>query len=102
MGTGDVVPGRRPPARAEILLNESARTRLTRLVLPERTVVRKEPLGPDAPRRLRHEAAVLERLRGVPGLTQLLETPRYPGSIVLRTPATPPWPGWPSPWPSMT
>ncbi len=56
---------------------------MTRLFLPGRTVVRKEPLGPDADRRLRHELAILERLRGVTGVAQVLEAPRYPGSIVL-------------------
>src|SRR5690242_15480661 len=83
MGAGGALPGRDPPARAEMLLHESARTRVTRLVFPGRTVVRKEPLGPDAQRRLRHERAMLQRLRGVPGLVQSLESPRYPGSIVL-------------------
>jgi hypothetical protein len=57
---------RDPPARAETV-HESERTRITRIFLPGRTVIRKEPLGPDAERRLRHEAAMLERLRGVKG-----------------------------------
>ncbi|MFD1531024.1 ATP-binding protein [Pseudonocardia aurantiaca] len=56
---------------------------MTRLYFPGRSVVRKEPLGPDAERRLRHELAMLERLRGAPGVAQLVETPRYPGSILL-------------------
>ena len=64
-------------------MHESERTRVTRLFLPGGTVIRKEPLGPDAPRRLRHEAAMLERLRGVAGVAQLADAPRYPGSIVL-------------------
>jgi signal transduction histidine kinase len=54
--------------------------------LPGRTLIRKEPLGRDAPWRLRQELAMLERLRGVAGVAQLVETPdapRYPGSIVL-------------------
>ena len=82
MGAGGVPPGRDPPVRAEVV-HESARTRVTRLFLAGRTVIRKEPLGPDAERRLRHEAAMLERLRGVDGVAQLAEAPRYPGSIVL-------------------
>ena len=45
-----------------MLLHESARTRVTRLVFPGRTVIRKEPRGPDAERRLRHEVAMLQRL----------------------------------------
>ena len=82
MGAGGMLPGQDPPDRAEVV-HESARTRVTRLFLPERTVIRKEPLGPDADRRLRHEAAMLERLRGVEGVAQLAQAPRYPGSVVL-------------------
>src|SRR5271165_1637241 len=82
MGAGGIPPGQDPPVRAEIV-HQSGRTRITRLFLPERTVIRKEPLGPDAERRLRHEAAMLERLRGVEGVAQLAEAPRYPGSVVL-------------------
>ncbi|MCW6009044.1 diguanylate cyclase [Micromonospora sp. CPCC 205371] len=80
---GGVPPGRASPVRTEVL-HESGRTRVTRLYLPGRTAIRKEPLGPDADRRLRHELAMLERLRGVPGVAQLLDGPRYPGSLVLE------------------
>jgi signal transduction histidine kinase len=83
MGTDRVAPGRDPPARAAAVLHVSARTRVTRLVFPGRTVICKEPLGPDAERRLRHEVAMLERLRGADGVAQLVDAPRYPGSIVL-------------------
>jgi diguanylate cyclase (GGDEF)-like protein len=79
---GRVPPGRDAPVRAEVL-HESGRTRVTRLFLPGRTAIRKEALGPDADRRLRHELAILERLRGVPGIAQPLDAPRYPGAIVL-------------------
>ncbi len=65
------------------MLHETDRTRVTRLFLPGCTVVRKEPMGRDAQRRLWHERAMLERLRGVVGVAQLVEAPRYPGSIVL-------------------
>jgi signal transduction histidine kinase len=82
MVAGGVLPGRNPPDRTE-LVHESLRARVTRLFLREGTVIRKEPLGPDAARRLRHEAAVLERLRGIEGVAQLASAPRYPGSIVL-------------------
>ena len=82
MGAGGMPPGQEPPVRAEIV-HQSGRTRVTRLFLPERTVIRKQPLGPDADRRLRHEAAMLERLRGVEGVAQLAEAPRYPGSVML-------------------
>ncbi|HEX6521959.1 MAG TPA: AAA family ATPase [Streptosporangiaceae bacterium] len=83
MGSGGMLPARDPPARAEIV-HESGRTRITRLFLPEGTVIRKEPLGPDAERRVRHEVAMLERLRGVKGLAQLADDSRYPGSVVLE------------------
>jgi predicted ATPase/signal transduction histidine kinase len=64
-------------------VHESERTRVTRLPCAEGSVIRKEPLGPDAEHRLRHEMAILERLRGVEGVAQLAKAPRYPGSIVL-------------------
>ena len=69
MGAGGK-PGRDPPVRAEVV-HESERTRITRLPFPGRTVIRKEPLGPGADRRLRHELAILERLRGGEGVAQL-------------------------------
>jgi predicted ATPase/signal transduction histidine kinase len=65
------------------VIHESERTRITRLYLPDRTVVCKEPLGPDAPQRLRHERAMLERLRGVQGVAQLVDDPACPGAILL-------------------
>ena len=71
------------PGRVE-LLYESDYTRVTRLALAGRTVIRKEPLGPDADARLRHEIAILERLRGVPGVAQLAHGPTYADSIVLE------------------
>lgn len=72
MEAGGMLPGRDPPVQAEVV-HESERTRVTRLFLAERTVIRKEPLGPDAEHRLRHEEAILERLRGVAGVAQLAE-----------------------------
>ena len=81
-GSHGVGPEPDPPVGAEVL-HESERTRVTRLLLPGGTVIRKEPLGPDAQRRLRHELAVLERLCGVGGVVQLADVPPFPGSIVL-------------------
>ena len=75
-------PGPEPSVRVEVV-HSSDRTRVTRLFLPGRTVIRKEPLGPDADRRVRHEAAMLARLLGVAGVAQLAEQRRYPGSVVL-------------------
>ena len=74
--------GLRPdtPAPAEIV-HQSGRTRIIRL--DGGTVIRKEPLGPDAERRVRHERAMLERLRGVAGVAQLARTSQYPGSVLL-------------------
>ena len=72
-----------PVLRADIV-HSSERTRITRLFLPGRTVIRKEPLGPDAEGRVRHEVAMLGRLRGVAGVAQLAEAPRYSGSVVLE------------------
>ncbi|MER7283804.1 AAA family ATPase [Dactylosporangium sp. NPDC000244] len=65
------------------VVRESEHTRVTRLCVDGHTAVRKEPMGPDAQRRVRHELAMLERLRGVEGVAQLVEAPRRPGSIVL-------------------
>jgi len=70
--SGEVRSGREPAGRAEIV-HEDSRTRVTRVVVAGRTVIRKEPLGPDSDRRLRHELAMLQRLRGVPGVAQLAE-----------------------------
>jgi hypothetical protein len=63
MGASGVRPGPYPFLGAEVV-HSSERTRITRLFLPGRTIIRKEPLGPDVGRRVRHEAAMLERLLG--------------------------------------
>src|ERR1700722_12523010 len=83
MEASGVGPGPDPFLRAEVV-HSSERTRVTRLFLPGRAVIRKEPLGPDAERRVRHEVAMLERLLGVAGVAQLAEESRYPGSVVLE------------------
>src|ERR1700733_7365335 len=83
MEASGVGPGPDPFLRAEVV-HSSERTRITRLFLPGRTVIRKEPLGPDAERRVRHEVAMLERLAGVAGVAQLAQAPRDPGSVVLE------------------
>jgi len=75
MSSGGVPPGRDPSVRAEVV-HESERTRVIRLFRPGRTVIRKQPLGPDAERRVAHETSMLERLRGVAGVAQLAEAPR--------------------------
>ncbi|MGP0026184.1 MAG: hypothetical protein ACLPKE_22940 [Streptosporangiaceae bacterium] len=78
------------PVRTEIVRG-SGRTRVTRMFFAGGRVVRKEPLGPDAERRLAHETAVLVRLRGVAGVAQLAEGPRYPGRSCWWTPARRAW-----------
>ncbi|WP_445187682.1 AAA family ATPase [Pseudonocardia sp. Cha107L01] len=82
MGTHGVGPEPDPPVGVEVL-HESQRTRVTRLFLPGGTVIRKQPLGADAPRRLRHELGMLGQLHDVWGVAQLLDAPTYPDSIVL-------------------
>ncbi|WP_330186164.1 AAA family ATPase [Dactylosporangium sp. AC04546] len=83
MGVGEMPSGRVPPVRTEIV-HETERTRIARVLLAGRTVIRKEPLGPDAQRRVRHEVAILERLRGVTGVPQLVEAPQWPGAVVVE------------------
>ncbi|MDT3442293.1 diguanylate cyclase [Pseudofrankia sp. BMG5.37] len=86
MGSERATPSRDPPAvvvRTE-LLHETEQTRVSRLVFPAGSVIRKEPLGPDAQRRLRHDLEILERLSGVEGVVQLaVDVPRCPGSVLL-------------------
>lgn len=74
MVQGGVLLGR-DPAEPGGVLHLSPRTRITRVTLGGRTVLRKEPRGPDGPRRLRHEREMLERLRGIPGVVQLVTEP---------------------------
>jgi serine/threonine protein kinase len=77
-----VADGVDPPVRFAVV-HESARTRVIRLSRADRTLIVKEPLGPNAGSRLRHETAILERLRGVAGVAQLADEPSHEGSIVL-------------------
>jgi diguanylate cyclase (GGDEF)-like protein len=93
----DPTPAATPPATAEVI-HESPDARVSRLLLPEGSVIRKEPLGPGRRRRLRHEREVLRRLVGVPGVAQLADLPQPPDSILLAdvhaaplTTRTPPW-----------
>jgi signal transduction histidine kinase len=77
-----MVDGVDPPVRFAVV-HESARTRVSRLSRADRTLIMKEPLGPDAGRRLRHESAILERVRGAAGVAQLADEPPHEGAIVL-------------------
>jgi signal transduction histidine kinase len=79
--------GELPDQAPTIQLGEvhvSDRTRITRQVFADRTVICKEPLGPNAQQRLRHEQAMLERLTGVLGVAQLVDAQLDPGSIVVE------------------
>ncbi len=83
MGAGQTSAGRQPPSRVEVL-HETQRTRVTRLLLAGRTVIRKEPLGPGWPDRLRHELAILDQLRSVAGVAHVADAPPFPDSILLE------------------
>ncbi len=87
MGAGRGVPDRDRPERAGTV-SETDHTQVTRLSFPGHTVIRKRPLGPKAGDRLAHETGILQRLRGVEGLAQLVDRPRYPDSIVLADAGT--------------
>ncbi|MGZ8648080.1 MAG: AAA family ATPase [Solirubrobacteraceae bacterium] len=78
------VPPHRKASRSPELIHASDRARVSRLLLGGRVLIRKDPLGADARRRLRHEMAILERLRGVPGVAQLVDAPEYRDSIVME------------------
>ncbi|MES2263742.1 MAG: diguanylate cyclase [Pseudomonadota bacterium] len=71
-----------PPAE----LYHSDRTRVYRTMSPDGTasVICKEPLGPDALERLRHESDILARLHGVAGVPQLADVPHPAGVIALE------------------
>jgi len=61
------------PAGPEEVLHDSERTRVVRVHLAggRGTVIRKQPLGPRAANRLRHELAALRKLDGVAGTPRL-------------------------------
>src|SRR5262245_3419349 len=66
------------------LLHDSDRTRVSRLVFSDGTLIRKELLGPDGEKRRRREVAVLERLSGVDGVVQLADRQPSRGAILLK------------------
>jgi hypothetical protein len=84
MAPADESPAQDALPQIEVL-HQSDRARIARVRLAGLVVVRKEPLGRDAERRARHELAILERLRGLEGVAQLVDAPlaRSDGSIVL-------------------
>src|SRR3954464_10177001 len=90
--------GAPPDPASGVLVHEGERSRITRVFVDGRTVIRKEPIGPGARRRLIQEREVLGRLRGLPGIAQLLDSPRYPGSLVLADGGGPDLARRPGPW----
>ncbi|MEX5636798.1 diguanylate cyclase [Parafrankia sp. FMc2] len=82
MAVERMTPSRDPPMATAppVVLHATDQTRISRLTLGragERgiRVIRKEPLGPDAQRRVRHETEILERLSGVEGVVHLATAP---------------------------
>ena len=80
MAPGDAALSSELPVRT-VLVHETVRTRVSRLYLPKRTIIRKQPVGSSANLRLRHERLILSRLRGATGIAQLL--PDQPDSQAL-------------------
>jgi serine/threonine protein kinase len=71
-----------PPTRTQVV-HETASVRITRLFFNRRTIIRKEALGLDAQERSDRERAILERLRDVRGVVQLVDGSAEPGAIAL-------------------
>lgn len=84
--TGERPPSTSAPAPVvETLLRGGAEARVVRLLLPQGSVIRKEPIGPGRERRLRRERAVLEALAGVPGTVHLSSAlPQPPDALLLE------------------
>ncbi|HET9518537.1 MAG TPA: AAA family ATPase [Actinoplanes sp.] len=67
-----------------VILHEGPRNRVSRLPVAGRTVICKEALRSDAAGRVRHEMAMLHRLKGLAGIAQLADgIPGPPGSLLL-------------------
>ena len=81
MGTGDGGSGV-AWGPAEVLY-PGQRTRVCRVQLPggAGSIIYKQPVGPDATRRRRHERAILERLAGVEGVSRLASSP-HPSDVI--------------------
>ena len=65
------------------VLHESERTRISRLGLPDGSMILKEPVGPGAEHRVRHEVEIRQRLAGIVGVSPLASAQPYPGAILL-------------------
>ncbi|HVZ44820.1 MAG TPA: AAA family ATPase [Ramlibacter sp.] len=82
-GSSFALSGRGAEGRIE-LLYESPTTRVFRELGPLGAIVCKEPLGADAPERIRHERAMLERLAGVEGVAHLAAGLSPQGALALQ------------------
>ncbi|HET9517120.1 MAG TPA: AAA family ATPase, partial [Actinoplanes sp.] len=83
MVSGELPPGP-DPAGSAATVQDDPRTHVSRVVTAGHSIIRKVPRGPDADRRLRHELAMLQRLRGVPGVVQLAAgAADDPGALLL-------------------
>ncbi|GAB3272827.1 EAL domain-containing protein [Kineosporia babensis] len=78
----NTVPGQRPAdvtagaaglAPGEVLIHDDQFGRITRIGSGEEALIRREMRGPNASARARHAAAVMERLRGITGVPQLVD-----------------------------
>ncbi|WP_169792422.1 diguanylate cyclase [Actinoplanes rectilineatus] len=82
------------------MLHDSDRTHVVRLRLADGTrVVRKRPLGPRAPERLRTELAALRRLQDLPGVP-VLAPAGHPGTLTVLDADARTLADMPVPWPA--
>ncbi len=83
MGQTAQKPARTSAGDSVDTLYQTTRTRVTRRCDPDGARILKQPLGPGAVERLRHERAMLARLTGVPGVLEPLEDPATPQALVF-------------------
>src|SRR5262249_45088391 len=67
-------------------LYQTTRTRVPRRSAPEGAQILKQPLGPGASERLRHERAMLARLAGVAGVLAPIDDPLTQNVLVFADP----------------
>ncbi|WP_395687922.1 AAA family ATPase [Caenimonas koreensis] len=76
------LPGHREESRVDVL-HESATTRVVRQRDGLASIVLKEPLGVEAPRRLHHEKSILSRLASTSGVARLVAGPQPAGAVAV-------------------
>ncbi|MBC7599825.1 MAG: AAA family ATPase [Polaromonas sp.] len=82
--TGQAPMSQPDDGRPAEILHDSQSTRVYRVAHAGAATVFKEPLGPDAARRLSHEESILTRLAGLQGIVQLADGPRAAGVLALK------------------